>query len=259
MAQSFPQLPTINPDVLAVGSEQQIEARMVANAHAQIEFTREYLRRMNAPKFPTFDTAPQFLAWVIERGTKVLQLEEGREFTLDGENLEVYQNLASYFTGDYQIWPCSLDRRKGLLIFGRYGCGKSLMMRLFGQNPRQSFRIVSSRAIAEDYRLNNDMAPHKAAIPNYSSSKFFGHSVLGLCIDDMGAESERSNYGNVSNVIAEIIQDRYDIPALRGPMTHIVTNATPKQLRKAYGERVYDRLRGLFNIVEFPEDATSRR
>lgn len=246
-----------NPGDSAVG-EREREARNVAVVAAQNEFTREYIRRMKTPQFPSFAGAGEYLSFVTGRGEKLLQLEEEKLFTLDGDNLGTFQDLASYFTGDQLTWPCSLDFRKGLCVAGGYGCGKSIMMRLFGQNPRQSFRILSSRSLADDFRLNNDLSYLKAPFMNHCSAKFFGQSVLGLCIDDVGAESLVSSFGNLRNVVAEVIQDRSDNPQLRGPMTHIVTNATAVELREALGPRVYDRLRQMFNIVEFPQQPSRR-
>lgn len=215
---------------------------------------------MEAPAFPQFENAGQFLNFVMGQGVNRLMLEEERAFVLDGQNLEVFQQVAGYFVRDRATFGCSLDFNKGLLMFGAYGVGKSFMMRLFASNPRQSYRVVSSRHIAEDFRLNGNICQYQSAFLNDCSGKFFGQREIGLCIDELGAENDRvANFGNRSNVVAELLQDRYENRQLRGTMTHAVTNQQPHELRDAYGPRVYDRLKQLFNIVEFPDDATSRR
>ena len=185
--------------------------------------------------------------------------EEDKPFFIDGHRLPIYQQLAAYFSNDYSYFRCGLDQQKGLLIFGGFGVGKSLMMRLFRVNTLQSFRIVGSRAIRDQYRTTGNYSDYTRAFQNKISAQYFGQANIGLCIDDAGAETVVSHYNNTANVIAEIIQDRYERPALRGPMTHIITNATTNELREAYGPRVYSRLRQLFNIIAFDETATDLR
>ncbi|WP_143092729.1 hypothetical protein [Arsenicibacter rosenii] len=253
--------PLLSEDDLVLGDylERQVVARKAAEEEAARVFIAEYTRRMNAPVFPQFSNAGEFFAYIIDQGTKRMRLEEDKEFTLNQFSLYEYQQLASYFMQDRATFGCKLDFRKGLLVFGAYGVGKSWMMRLFANNPRQSYRVVSARFIAEDFRLNGTIYQYQHVFLNDSSGKFFGQREIGLCIDEAGAESERASYGNRSNVIAELIQDRYENRQLRGTMTHIVTNHTRDELKNAYGPRVYDRLRQMFNVIEFDPDAPSRR
>lgn len=44
-----------------------------------------------------------------------------------------------------------------------------------------------------------------------------------------------------------------------GPYTHVTTNNTTDEFLDMYGVRVYDRMREMYNIVEWPADAESRR
>ena len=244
-----PNLP--QADDLETGSPDTRKLEQVARARAALD-------KLKMPLFPTITTAGELLAHVINRGCELFRNGTiDRPFVLDATNLQTYQQLAAYFSGDYDTWPCRLSPRKGLLIFGGYGCGKSVAMRLFSSNPLCSFRLVSSRSIGEAFRLNGDVGEFQYRFTNQCSSKFFGQTEIGLCIDDLGAERANGrHYGNGFS-LGDLLQDRYDNPQLRA-WTHVTTNATKEELQEAYGPRVYDRLRGMFNVVEFPEQPSRR-
>lgn len=238
---------------------QQEEARQFAEMAAQRQFIAEYRRRMNAPRFPVIRTAGEMLTFAIQKAGE-LQRQGALDtpLILDAYCLNIYQQLASYFSGDYKTFPCNLNPRKGILLVGNYGVGKTLAMRLFANNPVRPYRLVSSRSISEAYRLNGDVCEYRQRFQNPSSTKFFGHAELGLCIGDFGAERVDSrNYGSGFSV-GDVILDRYDNAQLRG-WTHAETNGTPAELMDAYGPRVNDRLFEMFNVLKFPDDAPSRR
>lgn len=244
-----PNLP--QADALEAGNQDRRKLEQITRAKAAID-------KLKIPLFPSITTAGELLAHVINGGCELFR--NGiidQPFVLDGDNLDIYQQLAAYFSGDFNTWPCKLKPKKGLLIFGGYGCGKSVAMRLFASNPVRSFRLVSGRAICEAFRLNGDVCEYKHRFGNQCSSKFFGQKEIGLCIDDFGAErADGRNYGNGFS-LGDLIQDRYDNSQLRA-WTHATTNATKDELREAYGPRVLDRLREMFNVLEFPEQPSRR-
>jgi DNA replication protein DnaC len=41
--------------------------------------------------------------------------------------------------------------------------------------------------------------------------------------------------------------------------THVTTNLSAEQIKELYGVRVADRMREMFNLISFPENAKSRR
>lgn len=69
-----------------------------------------------------------------------------------------------------------------------------------------------------------------------------------LIIDDLGTEPLATmRYGNSLNVVEELLSRRYD----RGKMTMVTTNLKMDQVKKDYRERIYDRVREMFNVIEF--------
>ncbi len=167
--------------------------------------------------------------------------------------------LALYFAGDPQFEalkdpagrPYSL--RKGLLLMGTKGVGKSSMMRVWGQiNQRQRFGVKSCQAVAAAYAKDGD-----------EGLEIYGQRhTSGVCFDDLGVEPlTNTNWGNTISPMAAVIQNRYDLfqnGTLLGCATHLTTNLTWADLSK-YGDRVTDRMVEMFNLIAFPADTPSRR
>jgi DNA replication protein DnaC len=73
-----------------------------------------------------------------------------------------------------------------------------------------------------------------------------------LCIDDIGLENKESKYyGESSDVLGELLLDRYDIflDDRYRKLTHATSNLDSKKLKDVYGERIYDRFKELFNFI----------
>ncbi|WP_114781863.1 P-loop NTPase family protein [Botryobacter ruber] len=79
------------------------------------------------------------------------------------------------------------------------------------------------------------------------------------CFDDLGAESSLRYYGNMCNVMGEVLLSRYDLFVSQGVKTHLTTNLTSSELEKTYGSRVRSRMREMFNLVCFEKGARDKR
>lgn len=176
------------------------------------------------------------------------------EFQTDNTNHSVVLSLCCYFSED-KIF--SGDLKKGILLAGGVGVGKTTIMNFFRQNYQQSYRVISARTIENAYSKNGEDALREYSVDRDISLNVdkYGHNSLALCIDDLGTEVEGKHYGKDRNVLGDIILNRYDA----GLTTHITTNATADEIREVYGARVADRLRQMINIIQFPTDAKSRR
>jgi hypothetical protein len=138
-----------------------------------------------------------------------------------------------------------------------------VMMELFSRNVVQCYQMIRCAKIEGEYGMKDNAQP---TIQKYSNMKlneykapFYNQEYLGYCFDDLGAESMGNNYGKREFMI-DILEGRYDNPQCRGgAKTHIITNLTLDQIAKRYGPRVLDRLRQLFNLIEFPADIPSQR
>lgn len=171
------------------------------------------------------------------------------------------KQVAAYFSNDpdFEMMDESFSHEKGLLLFGPVGCGKTTLLKVLQKNSFNPMRIVSCRKVADEYAEFGH-----GAIASYSAAQFvprrewFGHETVSLCFDDLGTESEKKNFGNQVNVMAEIILNRYDNIEAKNK-TFATTNLTADNIGNYYGERARSRMREMFNIIEFPFNGPDRR
>lgn len=189
------------------------------------------------------------------------------ELVLDEHNEIVFELLCRYFGNDKDFVSLAMaadigdpSLEKGIMLCGIFGVGKTWMMELFRSNQRMCYQVMNAKDIAEDYRtfkvdpkskdyedpLHKYLVDKKNAVEDPS---VFYQTHLGLCIDDIGTEDVKNNFGNKKNVIGDIIELRYQ-DKLYGKNFHATTNLTVEQLDQYYGGRVRSRLRQMFNFIE---------
>jgi len=196
---------------------------------------------------------------------KFLQYVQSKipHFTVDTTNRPVLETVLAYFIGDKAICQkVNINLKKGLLLLGPIGCGKTTIMKHF--SPRR-FQLVATRDIVRKFL--NDGSP---VLEKYGAQSFqkkhlgYGPVVqydqpITYCFDDLGIEPDTKIYGNSCNVMAEILLDRYDQFIRHGMLTHLTTNLNADALEQRYGDRVRSRLREMYNLVCFPAEAPDRR
>lgn len=132
-----------------------------------------------------------------------------------------------------------LDLKKGILLSGPIGCGKTSLMKLFGEFPgAYTFEVHSSRQIAGAFM--------KMGFPLINR---YGRKAETICFDDLGTEQSLKYFGNETNVMAEILLERYDLFTSWGVKTHGTTNLSASELESIYGNRIRSRMRESFNLV----------
>ena len=193
-------------------------------------------------------------------------------FRLDSDNATIFEVLCHYFTNspifeslrirhdDGGMTNPNWRFNRGLLICGSVGVGKTKLMQLFSINKRRNYQVLSATAIADIYARRDDYGG-EACIRRFSAMHLnapmkhednLWQDKIGLCIDDLGTEEDKSNFGNKSNVIAEIIMGRYANNTLTHDMTHITTNLSLTGIKERYGDRFLSRLLEMFNVIELP-------
>lgn len=147
-------------------------------------------------------------------------------------------------------YPLVPSFKKGLLIVGGYGCGKTAMMRAFKkvfQNSNYGFKYITANALVNEYEYCDNAADKKL----FHKQINFGTA----CIDDLFTERPANNYGKVK-IPKEVLEERYFNKAL----TYITCNYNPNYKNNldealkqfiGYDQKVYDRVFEMFNIIEF--------
>lgn len=181
------------------------------------------------------------------------------QFVVDKNNKAVFELLCHYFSGGKEFVSLALGMGvnnpsldKGIMLAGNFGTGKTWLMSLFRKNNRQVYHIEQAKDIAFAYQQNGDEAieRHRNKITNaFNDPTVFYQKFSGLCMEDIGAEDVKNNFGNKVNVIGDIMEARY-VRDLMGVWFHGTTNLTVTQFEQFYGGRVTSRLREKINFIE---------
>ena len=191
---------------------------------------------------------------IIERKGKELF---GGHFRIHDEDHELIAKLLVYILKDEDnAQKHSISLKKGILLSGPVGCGKTSLMSILrffqpGDNRYilKSCRDVSFEFIQEGYSV----------ILKYGKQAFNQDKPKMYCFDDLGTENNLKYYGNECKVMTEILLSRYDMFVSRQMVTHITSNLTSSEIESIYGTRVRSRMREMFNLVSFDKEAKDKR
>lgn len=180
-------------------------------------------------------------------------------FTVNNNNAKILRLMLLYFTGSptYQEAYESATGRtgslnKGILLVGGVGTGKTLLFNIFRHYTRDilltnSFKEYSAMDIID--RVN---------VSGIGVLEEFSHNLVDkiarpirMYIDDIASKNESvKHYGTPLNVIEQLLSIRYNIFQRYGTLTHASTNIFPSQMKDIYDQRIIDRMKEMFNIIE---------
>jgi DNA replication protein DnaC len=199
---------------------------------------------------------------------KAATMPNGKKFVVDNDNRDIVKIICQYFANDPEFEQEGRTFNKGLALMGNVGVGKTFLMAFFFQNQNQSYVMANCRKIeglwvdqmsSKDKPLKNVIDQYSAPIQAAINSNPFGHQALGICFDDLGTETSPSkSYGEEKHVLAEILMNRYE-SGLPFNYTHVTTNLSAHDIGIKYSARVRDRFREMFNLIQFNNEAKSRR
>ena len=181
----------------------------------------------------------------------------GNHFRVYESDKDVILRLLVYFSKNKEkALELGISFRKGILLNGMVGCGKTSLMTLFrlylSKNDR--YCIKSCRNITFQFRRQG-----YDVINDYSKVSFDKPNLHNYCFDDLGTEKTVKHFGNECNVMGEILLSRYDNFVTHKIITHITTNLTSSEIEDMYGLRVRSRMREMFNLVSFDKSTTDKR
>lgn len=220
---------------------------------------------------------------------QAFELLNAKKYELNPDSILNIKAVVQYFANDEAFFQSErlikqIDDRelvpsfkKGILIVGDFGNGKSSIMQTFeylidhnykialdqkwdtvNQWKRLRFKFRSCRTIASEYEYLSKEDSKQVFLNKYS--------VFDYCFDDITKEQIASNYG-LKNVIQVILENRYDDIFVKIKeekkvnRTHGTINyhkEYPGNLKIAiqalgvkYEPHMYDRALQIFNIIEF--------
>ena len=174
----------------------------------------------------------------------------GENFKIHEEDRDILYKLCNYAIRDY--YTCkklNIDLKKGILLSGPVGCGKTSLMKLIRHITPQykTYEVIPTRNITFTF---NHIG--YSIIEQYGDQRFY-------CFDDLGVEPIGRFFGKDCNVMGEILLSRHDLFLKYKFKTHCTTNLNAEEIEEYYGGRVRSRMRQLFNLIAFDSLSKDKR
>ena len=168
------------------------------------------------------------------------------QYVVDDANGDIMIQSYYHFIGDQS--KCKWNVDKGLFLYGKIGCGKTLFMKAYLNVVCAMCGLLVKYIHAKEiYDLIKSDENKKLLITS------------ALFIDELGRESlEINEFGNKIRPIQDLFAYRYEF----GSRTFCTSNFSPSALegkndngvQKGYGKYVRTRMEEMMNIIEMPGD-----
>lgn len=163
------------------------------------------------------------------------QYECGKKLIVHDDNRHLIKSVC-YFLADDERFETELGYsfRKGLMLRGTPGLGKTHILKCVEKNGLHPFKIVSMIEIADEIKQEGE----------------YNMPGGNVYIDDVGSEEPVINhYGTKINFFKSFLEDYY----LRNTQYRrlmISTNSGFNEIEEKYGFRVRSRIKDMFNIID---------
>jgi ATP-dependent 26S proteasome regulatory subunit len=234
-------------DHIVLTEEETAEVLRIARKEKdRVLRTQEYHRKISEPK-KIISHSPD--------GYQQILFSKIPGFVIDHDCSEVVKLLCSYFSDGKYFIGQGYDMKKGILLYGNKGCGKTRIMRAFRANQNFSYKAVECLDVTDEFSSQGPEALKQYSNPLSIAENHFGQTQIGIFFDDLGTEEIGNHFQNKMSVMERILQARYQ----RGLLTHVSTNLSAQMILDTYGERIQSRMKEMFNVIAFPENAKDRR
>ena len=170
-------------------------------------------------------------------------LERRRErnrFVIDVANEPVIAQIYLYLKMDERF---AGDLHKGVMIVGKYGSGKTLIMQAMVEMYNTMIHTLHIQRQLLKFIKSSELLDALKEKPVSSFSR------MPLVIDEFGREPKQiMDFGNLKSPMIELVCERYD----NGTWTHGTSNFTLDTLssENQYGKMTGDRIKSMFNFIE---------
>lgn len=182
---------------------------------------------------------------------ELLQRHDIEKYIIDDKTEKIIRTLMRYFRGDENFNEDKLitskpSLRKGILLFGDHGVGKSLLFEILesaGNDlyKNHGFRKMRFKSSSCSSLVNTYMREVKIEGSNFNISDYY---IRPFYFDDLAYEPKAFNK---TELLGEVLYERDRNKAI----TFITTNKSPKVIAERYGSLIGDRLDSMFNIIKW--------
>ncbi len=169
----------------------------------------------------------------------LLLRNQDRNFVIDDNNEPIIKQLYYFATNNPSFEG---DLNKGILLQGKYGCGKTVLL--------ETYSLLHNH-IVQRYSLNYPVLLFFKSVE--LQEQIIKQSVnvfvrKPLIIDEFGRESKTvQDYGNITRPLSELLSLRSDAGTLTHGTTNFILNTLSSD--EFYGGMIGDRLKAMFNFI----------
>jgi DNA replication protein DnaC len=183
----------------------------------------------------------EYKALLSQSANVILQRRRERNgFVIDEYNEPVISQIYLYLKMNDKF---SGDLQKGVMLVGKYGSGKTLIMQAMSEMYNTAVRTLQVRHPILRFVKSTELL---YSVKEKSVNDF---SRMPLVIDELGREPKQiMDFGNLTSHMIELLCERYD----NGAWTHGTSNFTLETLasENQYGKMTGDRIKSMFNFIE---------
>ena len=193
----------------------------------------------------------------------------------DLEPIILVKTLFYYITNNELFYKSPLmsgftepNLKKGILIAGLKGCGKTSVIKSFHEliynSEKYNILDIKEQPILLDWYKIQRFTYNTSynLIEQIKQGEIEHLSKVPMYIDDLMRESEKKDYGNEIN-LKELLIRRYDNGSRTLCSMNYIEELTPQDLFNSfcakYGSPLDDRFFEMFNIIELKSDKSFRR
>lgn len=169
----------------------------------------------------------------------LLQRNQDRNFVIDDNNEPIIKQLY-YFATNNPAFTGDLNR--GILLQGKYGCGKTILLETYSLLHNH---VVRKFSLNYPVLLFFKSVELQEQIIKQSVNVFVRKPLI---IDEFGRESKTvQDYGNITRPLSELLSLRSDAGSLTHGTTNFILNTLSSD--EFYGGMIGDRLKTMFNFI----------